>query len=767
MPYTPPSHPSTASSAPVSPDGSRRSSFSSGTTTQTKPALPRSTSYLTKHRRSISTPTAAAVPSPHYGSTPDTSPLSAAGHELNAAKSASPSTNTQLMPNGASILSSESSSEDEGMAGLQEQVREIMKIKELKEAVSAIPQCRESSPTRNPAGNLFLFPSPVDRHMGSTMGTNALGIGRTVSHTRSHTDGRIYIPPLSDVLLSTSEDNSEQDESVKKPPMVRKKSGELVRPALRPASMRRPSSMPGTPTFTKAVHFDAQLEHVRHFLQVDKPLAVSANSSPIESYDSDTEDPFKVVRGSRASHGWEIVMNNFPAETPIRKGLPARLERVWMSPDQKSLMGSVSVANLAFQKSVVCRFTFDYWKTTSEVGAEYHQEIRQRDGEIGHDRFHFSIKLSDIANLEAKTLYLCIRYNVNGAEYWDNNDHSNFKVNFNTKRQVPNSKRSVQAPSSVPTNTSTAVRPWPIATGARGEFGQGSNLPKIDQPFLTKTEAPGLRLKISKSTTSLPSDNLLGRLSTPSGAAFANRYDFGASLSAAKQAWKSTNSSAQEDEGLYMKPHQRNSFNSAASLEDTSRPPIDETQIDSPPNQQPAGQPASTAAAPPNPRPTSPSPAPHISSASYEEIINKYCFFNGSPQEFGLKRKEDGSGNVGHHEGSRKSLSQTWDSITTSAPNGTLPRNASFYFDKAQLNTTAITPISSASLTESLLQSPKESDVSDEAMSDEGAYIATSSPNTASSGSMPNRAPQYFRFQRTAIQDHSPFSSHSATPISC
>jgi hypothetical protein len=394
--------------------------------------------------------------------------------------------------------------------------------------------------------------------------------------------------------------------------------------------------MPGTPTFSKAVHFDSHLEHVRHFLQVDRPLAVSAGSSPADNYESDTEYPFKPASKPEPRSPpfeLEIVMNNFPAETPLRKSLPVRLERVWMSPDQKSLIGSIAVANLAFQKFVVCRFTFDYWKTTSEVGAEYHQEIKPKDQEIGHDRFQFCIKLSDIANLEAKTLYFCIRYSVNGLEFWDNNDNVNFQVDFRKKFLPQNGKKGLQGASSRPANalprsnrrpnSPGAGRPRFMPIGAMDEFGQDSKLANFDQPiheFLGEPETIGLRLKISKSTSSIPSDNLSLRLSAPSGAAFANRYDFGASLSAAMQAQKSPNTSPRQSDALYMKAHKRASFNSPAPT-DVPQPLSAASQNGPHVAQQPAGQPAYTT----GPLTDSPSSA-SIASASYEEILNKYCF---------------------------------------------------------------------------------------------------------------------------------------------
>ncbi|KAI0481775.1 putative phosphatase regulatory subunit-domain-containing protein [Xylaria cf. heliscus] len=722
MPYTPPTHSSPPSSAPNSPVLSRRSSFNTSLT-QPRPALPRSASYLTRHRRSASATAVPTVPVPNHGSTPDITPPGTSDNLKDMAttppsavrQSPPPIADSKAMPPGAIISPPESSSEDEGAMDSEDRAREIKNIKELKEAISAIPQCRVGSPIRTSPGDLLLLPSQIDQLIETpakpTIRTAGLKPGRVSSHSRSNTDTNIYLSKSIEAL--SSEDSSEQDDFAKKPPMVRKKSGELVRPALRPAHLRRPSSMPGTPTFSKAVHFDSHLEHVRHFLQVDRPLAVSTGSSPVDSYDSDTEYPFKSTDKSEVRsppYEWEIVMNNFPTETPIRKLLPARLERVWMSPDQKSLIGSASVANLAFQKSVVCRFTFDYWKTTSEVGAEYHHEIRPRETEIAHDRFQFNIKLSDIANLEAKTLYLCLRYNVNGTEYWDNNDHMNFQVDFRKRFLPQNGKKHMQGASSRPanalprsnrrTNPSTIARPKSMPVGALDEFGQNAKMANMDQPiheFLGEPEPAGLRLKNSKSMKSLASDNLTSRLSTPSGVAFANRYDFGASLNAAKQAQRSPNSSPRQNDGLYMKAHQRNTGGSSTAAE-------------VPRSQNGVTLPAYTDI-PRSPRTVSPSSA-GIASASYEEILNKYCFFNGSKQS--SPPLKDGTLRNGRYDGAD----------------------------------------------EYLMQSPKSnySNLGGNANSPLRNYVATT--NTASNGSVPGRN-QYHHIQH--MQDRPPFAS----AISC
>ncbi|KAB5523060.1 putative phosphatase regulatory subunit-domain-containing protein [Coniochaeta sp. 2T2.1] len=641
MPYTPPSHRSPASSAPVSPDVSRRPSFHHRqTNTSPRPALPRSTSYLTRHRRTQSAvrPDAKAdQPTPEATS----EDLKGMVTGLSVRQSPPPVTDERRMPTGA-ILSPpvsppESSSDDE----LSEaRGRQIENLKALHDAISQIPQYRSSSPTKTDAkpdaGDLLVLPaqaSAIAEGMHQSFSTGSLdGLAtgsRRFSHTRSATEPNLVISKSAGNSLTESEEESDE-EFLRKPQMVRKKSGELVRPALRPSSRRRPSSMPGTPTFSKAVHFDSHLEHVRHFLQVDRPLAVSAGSSPVDNYDSDTEYPFPGDRstGRTPPFEWEIVVTNFPAETPARKLLAVRLERVWLSTDQKCLIGSVVVANLAFQKLVTCRFTLDYWKTTSEVTAEYMSEVRPRETPEGHDRFNFTIKLSDLANLEAKTLYFCIRYYVNGQEYWDNNGGTNFQIDFRKKMLQQNGKKGVIGAASRPlnglpksnrrSNTAVSGRPKSLGIGM-DEFGENANI-NFDQSihdYLGESGPTAIRLKSTKSSGSLPSDNLSSRLSSPSGQAFANRYDFGASLTATIRTTK--------PDGLYMKSHRRPT---GATL----NLPIPAPKNDSVPAPNPAVTAAAKSSARPPVAPEQPG-SPSISS-SYEELVNKYCFFGTKSQRF-------------------------------------------------------------------------------------------------------------------------------------
>jgi hypothetical protein len=610
-----------------------------------------------------------------------------------------PITGDRRMPTGAIISPPDSSSDDDELPEVRSQARgrQMDDLKALKVAISQIPQDRSSSPSkengpRSSVDDLALSPqaSAISEGMPHSLSTGSLdelaaGGNRKFSHARSATEPNLQSISV-DSSLTASEEDTDED-ILRKPQMVRKKSGELVRPALRGSSRRRPSSMPGTPTFSKAVHFDSHLEHVRHFLQVDRPLAVSAGSSPNENYDSDTEYPF--TGGDRSvtrspPFEWEIVMNNFPVETAARRAQPVQLERVWLSTDQKCLIGSVAVANLAFQKYVTCRFTLDYWKTTSEVAAEYVAEIRPAEKPVGRDRFNFTIKLSDLANLESKTLYFCIRYNVKGQEHWDNNSGMNFQADFRKRMLPQNGKKGVIGAVSRPVNglpksnrranPPTGPRPKSMPVGT-DDFADN---PKIlfDQSihdYLGEPEPTTIRLKGAKPSGNLPSDNLTSRLGAPSGQAFANRYDFGASLSAAIQNAKEQLSD--KPDGLYMK--------SSRKASPASKDPI-----------KPNGSNANLAEAQaPSPIPSatmggSGSSSASISSPSYAEFLNKYCFFATKQSQPRFDGAEDNSkttntSNTSSYDGSPVQMVNYHHAHSGTQHHSLRPRDTDSYFHQS------------------------------------------------------------------------------------
>ena len=668
MPYTPPSQQSPVASRPESPTLSRNHSYNklqpptlTSFTTSPRPGLPRSassTSYLHKHRRSPSVTKASAFGA--APSTPDATPLTTTfpathqgntSEQVNRGRHFSPPVNSISIPQGSVISppdSGQNSSDEDAHAGAG-RVRELENLAELQAAIRIIEQHRESSPTRTSEATKkarmalgLIVPerssAPIEQNASPRPPLSQEA--RRISHSRSATESLVYLEspmPYGSPGRSRSASDSEQDDSDgmrNKPPMVRKKSGELVRPAIRPqSSRRRPSSMPGTPTYSKAVHFDSNLEHVRHFLQVDRPLAVSAGSSPVEAYESDVEFPFNNNQ-PEPPFQWEIRLTNFPEDSPKRKSMPVRVERVFLSSDNKILIGSVAVANLAFHKLVVARFTLDYWKTTSEVVAEYSNDIRRKQADDGYDRFNFSIKLEDQANLENKTMFFCVRYNVNGQEFWDsNNNNINFQIDFAKKPLPQNGKQGMSGNASRPLNSLPRSRPSPPTSAGRPrpkttsfeEFGTGHDFGSFPQPAMTLPETP-VRPKNAKVSGKVMPDAPNRRANGPA-QAFGNRYDFGASLSAAIQA---ANSGLQFKEDSSSEPKvKKTSF--------VPRPFMDSSSAKSEPtvalnggakdSVNSSADATLSKATPTLEKPTAlTSGKPSLQSQSYSELLDKYCF---------------------------------------------------------------------------------------------------------------------------------------------
>lgn len=603
MPYTPPSQRSPASSKTSSPTLSRNHSYVDQSVvspaSSQRPSLPRSvssTSYLNKSRRSPSFSTVdntAANAQTANGSVDITS---------DANRSHGRSTN------GAITTPPDSSDDDE-------RGRSIGNLRELQEALQHIDVKRVPSPQRN--GDSA---TPNDAPVLMTAARSLSAEARKISHSRSSSEitlSQHMIHPLNiDPVISSSDGSDAEDDELRiKPPLLRKKSGELVKPALRPPSRRRPSSMPGTPTYSKAVHFNEDIEQVRHFLQVDRPIAVSAGSSPVETYDSESEYPFGEDSRTKTPE-WEIKLANFPAtETHERQCAPVRVERIFLASDNQTLVGNIACANIAFQKFVVARFTLDYWKTTSEVVAEFNHDVRKKQKDDGYDRFNFNIKLADQANLESKTLLLCVRFSVNGQEFWDNNNSMNYQVDFTKKVKQRQNKRSTGGLGAIPRSRQSPLVPRPrtMPTDSldddfghefenKFQFGGGRGVIIGDSPNSS------IKLKPRSKRGSLFPDQAPRR--SQAGLAFSSRYDFGASLSAAL-------STAQ------------------TALGDRSGLKVNTSNLGKKgyfDHQAPAPKAHTTAGTPvPGTRPDSLSlEKPDLQSAEYNELIQKFCFF-GTP----------------------------------------------------------------------------------------------------------------------------------------
>ncbi|CAI2169459.1 7317_t:CDS:1 [Funneliformis geosporum] len=394
------------------------------------------------------------------------------------------------------------------------------------------------------------------------------------------------------------------------PCILRKKSGEVVRPSLKKGSSK---SEPATPTFPKYVHFNADLEQIKLFNEAQRPQAVSADASS-EEEDSDDDDDFDFSISDDEDDvdtveepELMISLPNMPMITTMHSSRPVFVESIFLSRDKRSLQGRVMVQNLAFQKSVHIRYTFDFWSSVSEVSASYAEGVPIKDNKNSFDLFVFSIELIDNSRnpIDGKTMYFAVHYNVDSCDFWDNNNGSNYQINF--KRMISPSSQP-KSKNSTPVKSQGISPKWSMSSTPRHE--------SLSPPTT----------KLSITNVSDPRKKLLGR------------YDIGVSLSAAQNAPRTsltpTNPTRAFQASYYIPPaisYNTEKFNSF----------FPGNYIDGMPGT--LDLPVSAPSSPWNDSKTNgfeplkqnsnpiaiPSSKPAIGSTSYYDLVNQYCFYSG------------------------------------------------------------------------------------------------------------------------------------------
>lgn len=227
--------------------------------------------------------------------------------------------------------------------------------------------------------------------------------------------------------------------------LVRKKLGEIVKLLLKELL---PKSLPVTPSY-KQVHFGGDTD-VRYFKQKDRPLAISAQNlptldcspGPVYSDGSELEESGEDTSSIHSKNypQWLLELVNFPIvqyNYQISVALaPVFLERAFVSPDGKYLIGQVAVRNIAFHKCVSVRYTTDNWETIVEVPLVYVPDAPLILRRNYYDRFSFKILLESLPRLFHRQLSndqeweytMCIHYCTPNDEYWDNNNGENYKI---------------------------------------------------------------------------------------------------------------------------------------------------------------------------------------------------------------------------------------------------------------------------------------------------------------------------------------------------
>ena len=86
-----------------------------------------------------------------------------------------------------------------------------------------------------------------------------------------------------------------------------------------------------------------------------------------------------------------------------------------------SVMGTIKVKNISFEKHVTVRCTFDNWTSTTDHQATY---VANAVSSSQFDTFSFNISVPT----NMKSLQFCINYKANVNNFWDNNKNQNYEI---------------------------------------------------------------------------------------------------------------------------------------------------------------------------------------------------------------------------------------------------------------------------------------------------------------------------------------------------
>ncbi|XP_007471613.1 PREDICTED: protein phosphatase 1 regulatory subunit 3C [Lipotes vexillifer] len=91
---------------------------------------------------------------------------------------------------------------------------------------------------------------------------------------------------------------------------------------------------------------------------------------------------------------------------------------------ERTVVGTVKVKNVSFEKKVQIRITFDTWLSYTDVDCVYMKNVY---GGSESDTFSFAIDLPSVIPTKEK-IEFCISYHANGRVFWDNNEGQNYRI---------------------------------------------------------------------------------------------------------------------------------------------------------------------------------------------------------------------------------------------------------------------------------------------------------------------------------------------------
>lgn len=104
-----------------------------------------------------------------------------------------------------------------------------------------------------------------------------------------------------------------------------------------------------------------------------------------------------------------------------------------------SVLGTVKVKNISFEKDVFLRYTVDSWESHNDVQASF---VKGQDSSCRYDTFSFEFDVPPNFD-SSKKMEFAVCYVCNGREFWDNNGGHNYQI-------LPQSFKPLEIPKPAP-----------------------------------------------------------------------------------------------------------------------------------------------------------------------------------------------------------------------------------------------------------------------------------------------------------------------------
>ncbi|KOC13050.1 hypothetical protein AFLA70_276g000810 [Aspergillus flavus AF70] len=177
----------------------------------------------------------------------------------------------------------------------------------------------------------------------------------------------------------------------------------------------------------KTVHFGNPLTKIRLYDPDDRSISVTQDERKpeLDIRLNGLRDPSFDISSSNMQ--WIMTFCDLEMQSEGFRSLVDLVE-ISLLGDNRTVQGIVEVANIAYEKTVTARYSFNDWRTMDDVVAVYAGKS-DRTGQ-NYDLFKFNFAMESGENSSAITLQLCVCYVVLGHQYWDNNGGQNYHINF-------------------------------------------------------------------------------------------------------------------------------------------------------------------------------------------------------------------------------------------------------------------------------------------------------------------------------------------------